>query len=38
MWLVVQESMTHVKEDKLKHVLILHNSTSVAIEVDVDFK
>ena len=37
MWSVAPESMTHVEEDKRKHVLVLPDSASVEIEVDVDF-
>ena len=36
MLLVTPQSMTHVDEDEIKHVLILPNLTSVVIEVDVD--
>ena len=36
MWLVALESMTHVEEKEIKHVLVLRNSTSVLIEVDGD--
>ena len=36
MWSVAPESMTHVEEEEIKHVLVLPNSTSVVIEVDVD--
>ena len=36
MWLVAPESMTHVEEDEIKHVLDLLDLTSVVIEVDVD--
>ena len=31
------ESMTHVEEEEIKHVLVLPDSTSVMIEVDADF-
>ena len=37
MWSLAPESMTHVEEEKIKHVLVLPDSTSVVIEVDVDF-
>ena len=30
------ESMTHVEEDKRKHVLVLPDSTSVVMDVDAD--
>ena len=36
MWLVAPESMTYVEEDEIKHLLVLPDSTSVVIEVDVD--
>ena len=36
MWLVAPESMTHVEEDEIKHLLVLPDSTSVVIEVNVD--
>ena len=36
MWSVAPESMTHVEEEEIKHVLVLHDSTSVLIDVDVD--
>ena len=34
MWSMAPESMTHVEEE-IKHVLVLPDSTSVVIEVDV---
>ena len=34
MWLVASESMIHVEEDEIKHVLVLPDLTSVVIEVD----
>ena len=37
MWSVAPESLTHVKEDERKHVLVLLDSASVEIGVDVDF-
>ena len=36
MWSVALESMTHVEEDERKDVLVLPNSASVEIGVDVD--
>ena len=36
MWSVAPESMTHVEKEEIKHVLVLPDSTSVLIEVDVD--
>ena len=36
MWLVAPMSMTHEKEDEIKHVLVLPDSTSVMIEIDAD--
>ena len=36
MWSVAPKSMTHVEEDKTKHVLVLPDSASVVIEVDAD--
>ena len=36
MWSMAPESMTHVEEEEIKHVLILPDSKSVLIEVDVD--
>ena len=33
---VALESMTHMEEDERKHVLVLLDSASVAIEVDAD--
>ena len=36
MWSVALESMTHVEEEEIKHVLVLPDSTSVVIEVDAD--
>ena len=38
MWLVALESMTHLEEEEIRHVLVLPNSASVVIEVDVDFR
>ena len=38
MWSVALESMTHVEEEEIKHVLVLPDSTSVLIEVDVDLR
>ena len=35
---VAPDSMTHVEEEEIKHVLILPDSTSVVIEVDVDLR
>ena len=37
MWSVALESMNHVEEDKIKHVLVLPDSASVVIEVNADF-
>ena len=36
MWSVAPESMTHVEEEEIKHVLVLPDSTSLLIEADVD--
>ena len=36
MWSVAPESMNQVEEEKVKHVLVLPDSTSVVIEVDAD--
>ena len=36
MWSVALESMTHMEEEKIRHVLVLPDSTSVVIEVGVD--
>ena len=36
MWLGAPESMTHVEEEEIKHVLVVPDSTSVVIEVDAD--
>ena len=36
MWSVTPESMTHVEEEEIKHVLVLPDSTSVLIEVKAD--
>ena len=36
MWSIALESMTHVKEEEIKHVLVLPDSTSVLIEIDAD--
>ena len=36
MWSVAPKSMTYVKEEEIKHVLVLPDSTSVLIEVDAD--
>ena len=36
MWSVASESMTHVEEEEIKHVLVLLDSTSVVIEVDAN--
>ena len=36
MWLVAPESITHVEEEELEHVLVLPDSTSVLIEADAD--
>ena len=33
---VAPESMTHVEEEEIIHVLVLPDSTSVLIEVDAD--
>ena len=38
MWSVALKSMTHVEEEKIKYVLVLPDSTNVAIEVDVDLR
>ena len=34
MWLMAPKSMTRVKEEEIKHVLVLPDLTSVLIEVD----
>ena len=36
MWLVASDSMTHMEEEEIRHVLVLPNSTSIVIEVDAD--
>ena len=36
MWSVAPESMIHAEEEEIKHVLVLHFSTSVLIEVNAD--
>ena len=36
MWSVALESMTHVEEEEIKHVLVLPDLTSVMIEIDTD--
>ena len=36
MWSVAPESRTHMEEDERKYVLVLPNSASVEIGVDVD--
>ena len=36
MWSVAPKSMTHVEEDERKHVLVLPNSASVEMKVDVN--
>ena len=36
MWSVAPNSMTHVEEEELKHVLVLPYSTSVLIEIEAD--
>ena len=36
MWSVALESITHVEEEEIKHVLVLPDSTSVVIKVDAD--
>ena len=36
MWSMTLESTTHVEEKEIKHVLVLLDSTSVVIEVDID--
>ena len=35
-WSVALESITHVEEEEIKHVLVLPDSTNVMIEVDAD--
>ena len=37
MWLMNLESMIHLEEEEIRHVLSLYDSTSVMIEVDADF-
>ena len=36
MWLVAPESITHVEEEEIKHVLVLLDLMSVVIEVDAN--
>ena len=36
MWSVTPKSMTYVKEEEIKHVLVLPDPTSLLIEVDAD--
>ena len=36
MWSMAPDSMTHVEEKEIKHVIVLTDSTSVLIEVDAD--
>ena len=36
MWSVAPESMTHVEEEEIKHLVVLPDSTSVLIEGDAD--
>ena len=36
MWSVAPKSMTHVEEAERKHVLVLPDSASVVMDVDVD--
>ena len=36
MWSVALESMTHVEEDEIKHLLVLPDSSSLDIKVDAD--
>ena len=36
MWSMAPESMTHMEEEEIRHVLILPDLTSVVIEVDAD--
>ena len=36
MWSVAPESMIHVEEKQIKHVLVLPDSMSVVIEVDAE--
>ena len=36
MWSVAPESMIHVEEEEIKHVLVLLDSMSVLIEANVD--
>ena len=36
MWSVAPESMSHVEEDERKHVLVLPDSTRVAMDVDAN--
>ena len=36
MWSVALESMTHVEEEEIKHVLVLPDSKIVVIEVDAN--
>ena len=37
MWSVAPESMTHVEEEEINHLLVLPDSTSVVIEEDAHF-
>ena len=36
MWSMAPESMTHLEEEEIRLVLVLPDSASVVIEVDVD--
>ena len=36
MWSVAPESMTHLEEEEIRHVLVLLDSASLVIEVDAD--
>ena len=36
MWPMAPESMTHVEEEEIKHVLVLLDSTNVVIEADAN--
>ena len=36
MWSVASKSMTHMEEEEIRHLLVLPDSTNVAIKVDAD--
>ena len=37
MWSVAQESMAHLEEEDIRHVLGLHDLASVVVGIDADF-